>query len=323
MPVHNTADFIDECLDSIIAQTYTNWELIAVDDFSTDKSSAILNEWAAKEPRISVLKNSQKGIIPALELAFKNSKGNYISRMDADDKMPANKLELLMRAMPLDKKTIVTGMVQYFSDSPVSEGYKRYETWLNSLVSAKNHWQNIYRECVIASPNWLVHRWCFEECFGFESLKYPEDYDMVFKWFDHGFSIVAVPEVTHYWREHAQRTSRTVEAYQQKAFFQLKTNAFIKHHPTCNNFQLIGAGEKGKLVAAILIEHKIDFEWFDLNSTRFNTLILGKEIQDVDQIQPNIISILTVWPDDSKMQVAITEFIHQKGLEFGRNCWLF
>ena len=323
MPVHNAGDFLSECLVSIVAQTYTNWELIAVDDFSTDNSLSILKEWVAKDLRISVLENSQKGIIPALQLAFETSKGDYISRMDADDKMPINKLELLMGAMPLDKKTIVTGMVRYFSDSPVSEGYVRYETWLNSLISAKNHWQNIYRECVIASPNWLVHRSCFEDCFGFEQLNYPEDYDMVFKWFEHGFSVISVPEVTHLWREHPNRTSRTVEAYQQKAFFQLKTRYFIQNHWSNKKFQLIGRSEKGKLVASILLENNLDFDWFDVNASKITTLILGKEIRDIEQLDANLISILTVWPAHEKMQIEITQYLSKKGLELGRNCWLF
>lgn len=323
MPVHNAGDFLSECLVSIVAQTFTNWELIAVDDFSTDQSLAILKEWEAKDPRILVLENSQKGIIPALQLAFKRSKGDYISRMDADDKMAANKLELLLGAMPMDKKTIVTGMVRYFSDSPVSEGYVRYENWLNSLISAKNHWQNIYRECVIASPNWLVHRSCFEDCFGFEQLNYPEDYDMVFNWFEHGFSVIGVPEVTHLWREHPSRTSRTVEAYQQKAFFQLKTRYFIQNHRANKKFQLIGGSEKGKLVATILIENNLDFDWFDVNASKITTLILGKEIRDVTQLETNQVSILTVWPAQEKMQVEITQYLAKKGLELGRNCWLF
>ena len=323
MPVHNAGDFLSECLVSIVVQTFTHWELIAVDDFSTDQSLAILKEWEAKDPRISVLENSQKGIIPALQLAFKRSKGDYISRMDADDKMPVNKLELLMGAMPLDKKTIVTGMVRYFSDSPVSEGYVRYETWLNSLIAAKNHWQNIYRECVIASPNWLVHRSCFDDVFSFESLNYPEDYDMVFKWFEHGFSVIGVPEVTHLWREHPNRTSRTVEAYQQKAFFQLKTKYFIQNHGSNKKFQLIGGSEKGKLVATILIENNIAFDWFDVNANKITTLILGKEIRDVEQLETNQVSILTVWPTQEKMQVEITQYLAKKRLELGRNCWLF
>jgi hypothetical protein len=243
--------------------------------------------------------------------------------MDADDKMPVNKLELLMGVMPLDKKTIVTGMVRYFSDSSVSEGYLRYETWLNSLIAAKNHWQNIYRECVIASPNWLVHRSCFEACFGFEQLNYPEDYDMVFKWFEHGFSVIGLPEVTHLWREHPNRTSRTVEAYQQKAFFQLKTRYFIQNHWANKKIQLIGGSEKGKLVATILIENNLDFDWFDVNANKITTLILGKEIRDVEHLETNQVSILTVWPTQEKMQVEITQYLAKKGLELGRNCWLF
>jgi maleate cis-trans isomerase len=52
-------------------------------------------------------------------------------------------------------------------------------------------------------------------------------------------------------------------------------------------------------------------------------LIFGKEIRDVEQLNANQISILTVWPTQEKMQVEIIQYLAKKGLEIGRNCWLF
>jgi hypothetical protein len=146
---------------------------------------------------------------------------------------------------------------------------------------------------------------------------------MVFKLFEHGFSVIGVPQVTHLWREHPNRTSRTVEAYQQQAFFQLKTRYFIQNHWSNKKFQLIGGSEKGKLVATILLENNVEFDWFDVNASKITTLISGKEIRDVEQLETNQISILTVWPTQEKMQVEIIQYLAKKGLEIGRNCWLF
>jgi predicted ABC-class ATPase len=114
-----------------------------------------------------------------------------------------------------------------------------------------------------------------------------------------------------------------VEAYQQQAFFQLKTRYFIQNHWSNKKFQLIGGSEKGKLVATILIENNLDFDWFDVNASKITTLIFGKEIRDVEQLNANQISILTVWPTQEKMQVEIIQYLAIKGLEIGRNCWLF
>ena len=92
MPVKNTSAYLEACLNSVLQQSEPNWELIAVDDHSTDDSKAILNEFAAKDPRIKVLENSKKGIISALQLAYSKSSGKFITRMDSDDIMIPEKL---------------------------------------------------------------------------------------------------------------------------------------------------------------------------------------------------------------------------------------
>ena len=123
LPVFNTAKYLSECLFSIQSQTETNWELLAVDDFSTDQSLEILNAFAKKDTRINVFKNTEKGIIPALRLAFKKSNGKFITRMDSDDKMMPQKLEIL-KAL-LQKKGnghIATACVKYFAEEGLKEG---------------------------------------------------------------------------------------------------------------------------------------------------------------------------------------------------------
>ena len=116
MPVFNTSAYLPECLDSVISQSEKNWELLAVDDFSTDGSLAVLNEYAQKDDRIKVFKNTEKGIAPALKLAFENSVGELISRMDSDDVMMPDKLAFLKNKL-LDHGvgSVATGQVEYFS----------------------------------------------------------------------------------------------------------------------------------------------------------------------------------------------------------------
>ncbi|MGB1247507.1 MAG: glycosyltransferase family 2 protein, partial [Chitinophagales bacterium] len=135
MPVYNADKYLEETLDSILVQDYTDWQLIAVNDNSTDKSDTILLKYAAKDRRIKVLLNPEKGIITALRLAYENASGEYITRMDADDIMPKYKLDEMLRILQKNGSGIVaTGKVKYFSETTLGDGYKRYEQWLNSLV---------------------------------------------------------------------------------------------------------------------------------------------------------------------------------------------
>ena len=78
-PFKNTAQFLPECINSILSQTYTNWELIIVDDNSTDDSYDIVKSFQEKDSRIKLYKNPERGIINALRHAFKHSKGQYIT----------------------------------------------------------------------------------------------------------------------------------------------------------------------------------------------------------------------------------------------------
>ena len=163
-PFKNTSAFLEDCLISILNQSYTNWELIIVDDGSTDESFKIVEKFAESDSRINLLQNEGHGIIDALQLAFKHSKGNFITRMDSDDIMLPNKLEVLLNNLnTFGEKHVAVGLVEYFSDEGVGEGYKSYETWLNNLTKTGTNYSEIYKECVIPSPCWMIHRNDFEK----------------------------------------------------------------------------------------------------------------------------------------------------------------
>lgn len=86
MPVYNAETFLAESIDSIIAQTYTDWELIIIDDSSTDGSRTIAEHYCAHDTRILVFTNThEKGLAGALNCALSHVRGQYIARADADD----------------------------------------------------------------------------------------------------------------------------------------------------------------------------------------------------------------------------------------------
>ncbi|MBT8303818.1 MAG: glycosyltransferase, partial [Bacteroidia bacterium] len=87
IPFKNTVLFLPECLDSILKQTYTNWEAILVDDNSDDDSFELVKTYSEIDNRFKPLKNPGNGIIEALRCAYNNSKGEFITRMDSDDIM--------------------------------------------------------------------------------------------------------------------------------------------------------------------------------------------------------------------------------------------
>ena len=85
MPVYNGEPFLVEAIESILNQTYLNFEFIISYDDSTDKSLEIINKYNSIDPRIIVLKGAKRGLVKSLNDAIKISNGKYIARMDADD----------------------------------------------------------------------------------------------------------------------------------------------------------------------------------------------------------------------------------------------
>lgn len=306
MPVFNAAPYLEECLDSILTQSFSDWMLWAVDDFSTDESKAILEAFAKKDQRIRVLSNTAKGIIPALRTAFAKSGGSLITRMDADDKMPVRKLALMYTAMEkVGLGHVATGLVQYFSRKGIQDGYRRYEQWLNSLVHEDRHYQELYRECVIPSPAWIVYREDLIRCGAFEPNRYPEDYDLVFRFYAHDLKVIPIPELLHYWRDHTHRSSRTMEQYANQSYFKLKLPWFLElDRDRARPLVLWGAGSKGKQVAKMLLEAEADFHWVCDNGAKIGLDIYGVRMKHFNTIptldNPQVL-VLVSNPEEQKM----------------------
>ena len=273
MPIKNTAAYLRKCIDSIIEQTYTDWELIAIDDHSDDDSYKILQLYAAKYSHIHTYKNEGKGIINALRLAFANSQGQYITRMDSDDIMMPQKIDLL-RAALTDRKQVSVGLVQYFSDDTLGEGYIKYADWLNKMTINKSNFSEIYKECVIPSPCWMIHRDDFIDLGSFASDIYPEDYDLAFRMRNYGLVIRPVPEIIHLWRDHPSRASRNDPNYMDNQFINIKVHHFLLSDYNASQPLVVwGAGKKGKKIVQLLKVQNIDVHWICNNTKKIGTKI--------------------------------------------------
>ncbi|MNU69971.1 UDP-Glc:alpha-D-GlcNAc-diphosphoundecaprenol beta-1,3-glucosyltransferase WfgD [compost metagenome] len=284
-PYRNAEKYIRETALSIFEQTHTNWEWILVNDHSAENELTEIAD-LLDDPRIKLLENKGKGIVTALCTAFEQANGKYITRMDADDVMPDFKLTEFLRVLKNKENQIVTGKVKYFSQTEsISPGYLSYEKWLNERVDENDFYGQIYRECSLSSGNWMMRKSDLEKCGGFTDLKYPEDYDLLFRWYESGFTIKGLDLVTHLWRDHEQRTSKTSEDYQQKAFFSLKINRFVAlDWDSTQQLIVNGTGQKGRLTAKILLERNVPFTWISHEPEKFGNGIFGHPIVGLDNI---------------------------------------
>ena len=324
MPVYNAEKYLAACLESIVNQSETNWELLAVNDFSTDNSEEILQNFARQDRRISVFQNTAKGIIPALRLAFQHSTGELITRMDADDAMFSSKLaDLKAILIENGRGYLATGGVQYFSADELGAGYLKYEQWLNHLTTQSLNFTEIYKECVIPSPCWMVFREDLLLCESFDRTVYPEDYDLCFRFYKYGLKVVGSPQILHRWRDHATRSSRTMEVYANNHYFNLKLPYFLeldwqKDRPLV----LWGAGKKGKQLAKMLENKGIPFYWFCNTPRKWGVRLFGTTLDNFENIttlmKPQI--IVAVGAPDAQEEIKI--YLSKVGVS-SEDCYFF
>jgi glycosyltransferase involved in cell wall biosynthesis len=325
MPARNAASYIDVCIESIINQTFTEWELIVVNDHSEDNTLKQLENWAKKDNRIFIFNNDGSGILPALNLAIQKSKGTYISRMDADDYMHPEKIGELLSGLDLNpQSSISVGMVEYFSEEELGQGFRSYAKWLNSLVVRESHWNEIYKECVIPSPCWLMAKNDLLEIGGFSDAIYPEDYDMCFRLYRKGIKIAGVKKVLHYWRDHKERSSRNLAVYQDPWFLKIKIKYFIEIEMAKENQVVVwGAGKKGKIVVRMLLNNGKDVHWLSNNEKKWGKDIYGKTIMQEKAIE-NFLDYKIIIAVGNKIEKAdIDIFLVSKGLIQGINYFMF
>src|SRR5262249_206424 len=116
LPVRDEEPFLAECLESLSAQTLSDFEVIAMDDGSTDGTLAILEAHARADSRFLVLQQEQAGMVAASEHARAEARAPLVARMDADDVALPERLELQVAAIEQEGLDAVGGRVEYFPE---------------------------------------------------------------------------------------------------------------------------------------------------------------------------------------------------------------
>ena len=220
MPVRNAADTLPTALESIFSQTYPNWELLAVNDGSTDASNILLDEYSRCDPRVKVLHTPPRGIAKALQTACMAASGGWIARMDADDTMHperlAGQLDYALRHPNLDA---ISCLVQY---GGVAAGYAAHVDWINSVRTAEEIALRRFVESPVAHPSVMFRRSLLEAHGGYRDGDFPEDYELWLRWLDAGVRFGKVPRELLVWNDPPTRLSRNDPRYAVEGFYRTK-----------------------------------------------------------------------------------------------------
>jgi glycosyltransferase involved in cell wall biosynthesis len=256
LPVRDGAEHLAEAIASIEAQTLTDFEVVAVDDGSTDASPDLLAEWAGRDRRVRVVGQAALGIVAALEAGRSRARAPYLARMDADDVAAPERLERQLALMEREPRVVACGCgVEYFPADAVRDGARRYQAWLNDAVTPEQIERQIFVECPLAHPTFFLRAADVEAVGGYRDEGWPEDYDLLLRLWAAGGRLAQVREKLLRWREGPDRHSRTHPRYDPEAFLACKV-----HHLRRTLLRgragavLWGAGPVGKAAARALLQ---------------------------------------------------------------------
>ena len=119
VPVYNVEQYLAECISSILSQTFTDFELLLVDDGSPDRCGEICDEYAGKDKRVRVFHQENAGLSCARNKGLEHASGTYIAFVDSDDYVTSTYLQELYASLPADKSqrgTVICGFDKLFPD---------------------------------------------------------------------------------------------------------------------------------------------------------------------------------------------------------------
>ena len=288
MPVRNEELFLKTALASIKAQTFTDWELVVVDDGSTDATAQILAS-ASTDQRIKVLQNPDRGLVTALNLGLSKCRGAFIARMDGDDISHPQRLARQLETFAAKPETgLVAASFRHFPRSGLKIGMLAYEEWQNSLTSHDLVMADIFVESPFVHPGVMFKKELVAGLGGYRDMGWAEDYDLWLRMAGAGIRFARTDEQLIFWRDRPGRATRTMAAYSADAFRRCKA-----HHLRSGFLSeaveviLAGAGKEGRAWQRILTESGVKVSlWVDVDPKKRGRTLHGAKIVSPDEILP-------------------------------------
>lgn len=201
VPVYNAEQYLHHCIDSILVQTYTNFELLLIDDGSTDSSGSICDEYAKKDSRVRVFHKTNGGVSSARNFALDKAEGEYIGWVDADDWIEPNMYEKMYNSA-IDNQADIVYCNFFKENNNKSFSIIAFEHSENKATLLNNYIMNAY--CVLY--NTLIKRdlYTTHKLRAVDGLDYCEDQRLSIMLYYHAKTINHVNESLYYYRYNAK-----------------------------------------------------------------------------------------------------------------------
>lgn len=215
LPVYNGEAYLAEAIDSILAQTFKNFELIMIDDGSTDSSLAILTQYQARDSRIRVVSRENRNLVATLNESIDLARGEWVARMDQDDISLPHRFERQIHQLEHTEADICGSWVKYFGGS-------NRHTW-QAYESDQAIKMDMLFKSPFAHPSVMMRTHLLKKLRYDKNCEKAEDYDLWVRAALAGWNMTNVPEVLLMYRTHAFQITSKSSLEQQKVSKQIKS----------------------------------------------------------------------------------------------------
>ena len=225
VPVYNAEPFLIRCIDSIINQTYTNLEIILINDESPDNSGAICDEYAKNDNRVIVIHQTNIGPGGARNEGVKIAKGEYIAFVDADDYLDLSAYEKLITFMLENDLDIAL-----FNHYKVKEQKIIYPPKQENQFFTKEEALNAILKYEISPVIWdKIYKSNIAKKVCFPLYRTLEDLSTTFKYFEHAEKIAYLKTPLYYYNQDNPNSIMTLGAHSPRMYFNHRYNDFLAH----------------------------------------------------------------------------------------------
>lgn len=289
-PCYNASNTIARAIASIQSQSLTHWELIVIDDGSTDGSADIVNKMVRTDSRIRLIQMPHRGVVSASNNGLSLAKGEFIARMDSDDFSHPRRLELQARALQNDKTLDVVSCLAHFAGNPESAGgYAYHVDWANRCISPEKINLNRFIDLPTPHPTVMFRRSLIAKWGGYRDGEFPEDYEMILRWISNGACIGKIRETLFSWHDPPSRLSRNDRRYDMASFHTCKAPYLAQaiSESGCGHRELwiIGAGRPARKSAKPLEgAWKIASGYVDIDPQKIGRIIHGRPVVSMENL---------------------------------------
>lgn len=256
LPFRNAEATLGSAIQSILDQTFTDFELILIDNSSIDASSRIAESFLS-DNRVSLIPEPNIGVVHTANTGLRASMGEYVARMDADDWSHPFRFELQINHLEEHPETdLVSGLVE--SIQKPTEGFQNYLDWVNSVTSSEEIRLNQFVEFPMVNPTIMFRRKVLDKVGYFKEGEFPEDYEYFLRMQSLGIKMTKVPAPILKWNDLPSRLTRTDDRYSEEAFNGIKSQYLASWVLKHSSFENKVWGDNTPETYGPLVEHCFD-----------------------------------------------------------------